>query len=351
MMLLALLLIIPQTGCSKKVSMIHTPLSQEGFYLDTICQITVYATSDEEQVMFEKKANEGITKAFELCDFYEKLLSKTIPSSDISRINNAEGAAISCDPNTIKVIQDGIKYGQLSKGYFNIGIGPVVDLWDFHAEDPKVPNVDDIREALNHVKDSGAKEYDAIKIEEDKVSLADPKAKLDLGAIAKGFIADRMAECLIEEGVAGAVIDLGGNIVIIGSKDGIKGEDLVKVGIKKPYSTSGEIVGSLELKDACVVTSGVYERYFEVKDSKYHHVIDPKTGYPSKSELDSVTVIGPLGTSEDCDALATTGLIRGEKWIAEIAATEEFSGYTFITIHQDGSINTLGDTSREFIEG
>lgn len=137
-----------------------------------------------------------------------------------------------------------------------------------------------------------------------------PDAQIDLGGIAKGYIADRVTEVLEEQGVEHAVINFGGNIAVLGEKE----QDTPwKIGIERPYSDRTQILGSVNLVDETVVTSGVYERYFKEKGNLYHHVLNPKTGYPVKTDLDAVTVKGRKGQSMDCDALSTICLMLGKE--------------------------------------
>lgn len=363
--ILFVLLIISQTGCGKKEPEGSTfPIYKEDFSLDTICRITVYAMDESisggSEVDVKARVEEKLKGAFALCKEYEALLSKTIETSDVSRINSGKGMPIECDEGTIELIQDGMQFGEISQGSFNIGLGSVTELWDFHAMEPVVPREEDLKEALKHVHDSADSNNSNIKIEGNAVSLVDQESKLDLGGIAKGYIADRIGEYLVREGVSGAVIDLGGNIVVLGHKPSEEenGEPQeITVGIKRPYTTT-EIVGSIPLHDATVVTSGIYERYFEEGGVKYHHVLDPKTGYPADSGLESVTVIGELGQSEYCDALATIILIKGESWLREQIdknRTETFgynymtfSDFTYILIDKEENIITLGNPQRVF---
>lgn len=283
-------IIISQSGCGSE-----EPVSKTSYYLDTICQIDIYS-------MDEEAANDAIQGAFKLCSEYEKLLSKTMEGSDIWNINHAEGKAVKVDDKTIEVIEKGIYYGDLSKGRFDITIGKVTDLWDFHAEEPKVPDAEDISDALSHVN------YKAIAIDGNKVKLNDPDAQIDLGGIAKGYICDKVSEYLASQGVESGVVSLGGNIAAIGLKNG---KDKWKIGIERPYSDRTEIVGLVEAEDMTVVTSGVYERCFEQDGKVYHHILDIDNGYPVENEVESVSIISALGKSVDCDGLSTICLALG----------------------------------------
>ena len=178
------------------------------------------------------------------------------------------------------------------------------------------------------------------------MQLKDSEMELDLGGIAKGYIADKVTEFLCENGVTSGVIDLGGNIVAIGGKAGAlvnaEGEAReFKVGIKDPLSESGDIIGTVPAKDKTIVTSGTYERYFEEDGIKYHHILDSKTGYPADTNILSVTIIADKGCSADCDALSTgclaLGLDAGRKLI------EKTDGAEAIFVDADGEIYTTSE--------
>ena len=317
----AVFLIITQSGCSSKTP---EPVSKQSFYFDTVCSISVY---DMEE-MSKETAQSAIDEAFKLCSHYESLLSRTKEGSDIYKINHAEGKPVECDPETVEVIRKGLSYSEMSDGAFDITIGKVTDLWDFHAEDPQVPLDEELKKAVSTVN------WKNVSIEGCTVMMSDPETHLDLGGIAKGFIADKVGEKLEESGVTSAVISLGGNIVCIGKKPAGKEFKPFRVGIEKPYSEQSEIVGTVECCDETVVTSGVYQRYFEKDGVRYHHILDPATGYPAQSDIVGVTLRAPKGRSADCDALATILLIMGEK--EGLKAAEETEGIEAFFITADG---------------
>lgn len=277
-------------GCSFKKN--EAPVTKSGIYFDTIVSITVY----------DEDASEMIDQCFSICDHYEKLYSKTIEDSDISRINKAEGKPTVVEEETIELIEKGIYFGELSEGLFDITIGPVADLWDFHNNNTNnIPDKKAIDEAIKHVS------YKNIKIDKNDstVTLIDSESQIDLGGIAKGYIADKLKQYLVSQGINSALINLGGNIEAVGNKpDG----RLFNIGIKKPFSEN-EIESTVELKNNSVSTSGVYERYFYNNDELYHHIINPKTGYPVKTDLFGVSVI--CDSSTDADALGTICILMG----------------------------------------
>lgn len=315
---LCMVLIIPQTGCGAK-----EPVSDEFFCLDTVCTITVYGES-------QGKAQKIIEEAFDLCEEYENMFSKTVKGSDVDKINTAGGQPVEVSDDTLAVIQKGIEFGQLSGGKFDITIGAVSELWDFDAADPVVPDDAAIKEAVKTV------DYTQIKIDGNKVSLGIEGAQLDLGGIAKGFIADRVAEQMTEAGVEHAIINLGGNVVTIGGRE--DGSPWV-VGIERPYSDRTEVLGAVECTNETVTTSGVYERYFEIDGKLYHHVLDPDTGYPMETESEAVSVVGPIGMSAESDAFGTMFLMLGQAESEKIL--EQYPEFKAAFTASDDSIYTV----------
>lgn len=316
-MLFTVSFIITQTGCGgvEKVE-------KSSYYMDTICTITIYDMED----MGEESANAAIDSAFSLCADYESLISATREESDVYKINEADGASVECDPAVVELLQMGIKYGDLSDGKFDITLGQVTDLWDFHSENPAVPDASDVAKALNAV------DYQQIQIDGNKVKMADPDGKINLGGIGKGYVADRAAEHLESLGVTSAIVNFGGNIVTIGDNDG----NPFKIGIKDPNDASGSVLGAVSVSDATVVTSGVYERCFEQDGKVYHHILDVKTGYPVYSDVISVTLVAPKGYSGDCDALSTTCLILGVE--EGLKFIEQQDGVEAIFVDEAGTI-------------
>ena len=327
--------IISQAGCganAKDPSSLFSggnssPVSRDSFYFDTVCRIAVY----DMEGMSEENAGAVIRDAFSLCSEYEKLLSKTLEGSDIWNINHAQGKPVECDPRTIEVIGLGIRYAELTGGAFDITIGKAVDLWDFHTEDPKVPAAEDVANAMEHV------DYRMIRTEGNTVTLEDPEGEIDLGGIAKGYIADRAAEFLRQKKVTSAVISLGGNIECIGAKPNGKGSTPFRIGIEAPYSDMSKVVGVSEAENATLVTSGVYERFFVADGKEYHHILDVKTGYPADTDILGVTIRGEEGHSADCDALSTSCLILGVEKAKELIGS--LDGYEALFIDRDGNLS------------
>lgn len=354
--LLIIALIIPQSACKSngQNAASNQGISKTGFFLDTVCSITIYGLADEDGRLaamsgeeMEKECYLIITDAFKLCSEYENMLSKTIETSDIARINNAEGKAVTVSDETIEVLKKGMEFGRLSGGAFDITIGKATDLWDFHDnaesghEGGVVPAEKDLRDAISHVN------YENIKIEGNRVSLTDPETEINLGGIAKGYIADKAAEYLEERGVVSAIVDLGGNIVAIGGKtsqiaaSGDTQETDFKIGIKDPLSSSGGLLELIPCKNKTVVTSGTYERYFEKDGVKYHHILDVNTGYPVDTDVLSVTIIADRGYSAECDGLSTTCLALGMDKGMELVKSLE--GFEAVFVDKDGNVEISSD--------
>jgi len=304
------IIILLLCGCSitKK-----EPLSRTGFHFDTIITITLYDSKDDKI----------LNTCFDYCKEFENLVSRTVKSSDISMVNHANGQPVEVSDTTIELLKKGIKFGELTDGAFDITIAPLSELWDFKNNPGNIPSESEIIEALSHVN------YKNIVIEGNTVTLTDPEAAIDLGGIAKGYMADQLKEYLLNEGVTSAIINLGGNVLTIGAKP--NGTSF-NIGIQKPFDEQNETITSVQVKDSSVVTSGSYERYFKVDATIYHHILNTETGYPCSNGLLGVTILSE--ESIDGDALSTTcfalGLEEGQELIASlegidaIFVTEDF---------------------------
>ncbi len=322
---LAILFIIPQTACGKREI---EPVTLQNFYLDTICSITVYNMEE----MSEENATAAIRNAFSLCGEYEKILSKTVEGSDVYNINHAKGEPVEVSDVTIEILKKGLYYGELSEGKFDITIGRAVELWGFNTEDAAVPDPEKLAEVMKCV------DYSQIQIEGNTVTMGTKEGEIDLGGIAKGYIADRIAEDLKENGVSSAIISLGGNIETVGGKESnvSKASADFNIGIEVPYSGMTEVAGKTTVHDATVVTSGIYERYFEQDGRQYHHILDPATGYPAESDVCGVTIVSKAGNSDDCDALATICLLKGIEEGKKLI--ESLDGYEALFIDKNQNI-------------
>lgn len=358
---IALLLLFLSSGCTAGTAdstpgpsgqgggaVTEDSVSKEGYYLDTVCTISVY---DMQDGLTEEAANEAIDAAFLRCEELEGMLSNTRATSEVSRINESGGAPCAVSDETWEVLQAGIDFGDLSGGDFDITIGRVTDLWDYHAAEPVVPSVKSVEEAVSHVDyqavrmvpfaESGDGATDAIQIEGGQdakaqvgeVYLTDPAANIDLGGIAKGYISWEIAKVLRDHGVTSAIVNLGGNVVTIGEKPGARP---FVVGLEKPFSDHTEIIGSVEVRDKAVITSGIYERKFEVDGEIYHHILDPKTGRPAKTDLEAVSLVLDSDRAMEGDALSTICLIKGADQARELI--EGIDGVEGVFCKTDGTM-------------
>lgn len=278
------------------------PLTATAFKLNTVVTVNIYDSNDKTL----------LDDVMELCDHYEKLFSRTLNSSEIFQLNaqtlKQENGAFVLSPETAELVSKGLYYGKLSNGAFDITIAPVSSLWDFTSEEKKVPSEEAIQTYLPLVN------YEDVTIDRNKLTFAKDGMGLDLGAIAKGYIADKMKEFLIAKGVKSATINLGGNVLCIGKKPD---NTPFRIGIQKPFADRSETIAVIDLEDKSVVSSGIYERYFEKDGAFYHHILNPDTGYPCNNHLVSVTIIS--NQSVDGDGLSTScfalGLEKGMELI------------------------------------
>lgn len=283
-------------------------ITASDFLLNTVITINLYDTQDEAV----------LDGCFDLIAKYENIFSRTSETSELYQLNHGmlpkEGEAYTVSTELAKIIEDALYFCRLSKGAFDITIEPVSSLWDFAAANPVAPKDSDIRSALPLIG------YQNLSVAGNMVTFAKDGMGIDLGAIAKGYIADRVKEYLLANGVKSAMINLGGNVLCVGSKP----DDLpFHVGIQKPFAGRNETVAIMDIEDLSVVSSGVYERYFESDGKLYHHILDPKTGYSYENNLVSVTIISKK--SVDGDGLSTTcfalGLEQGLELIASLPDT------------------------------
>lgn len=239
----------------------------------------------------------------------DSLMSATDPMSDVYKLNHADaGTYVRVSQEVYEIIEKSIEISKKTDGAFDITAAPLCDLWNVGSENPQIPPKDKIEEAL------ALTDYKQILLnpKDRSVALGKEGMSITLGAIAKGFAADRVCEILREGGAREAIIDLGGNIYILGREK--------TVGIQTPFAQRGEYFRKVTVCDKAVVTSGPYERYFEKDGKIYHHIMNPFTGYPADIGRGSATVI-----SQNCtlaDALSTAVFIKGEDALTEFEDCE-----------------------------
>lgn len=300
------------TGCSRRLQ----PVSATGFYFDTVITVTLY----------DPDSKPLLDECMLLASHYENLFSPTVEGSDIQRINANPGSFVTVDKDTLSLIKSALSYAELSNGIVTPSIGALSSLWNFGSDSTcQIPARTAIEAALTHI------DYKCIEINGNQVRLTDPHAGIDLGFIAKGFIADRMKEYLLSEGVTSGLINLGGNLIAIGSRpDGRP----FKIGIQKPFESSGTAALTLELTDISIVSSGNYERYFLQNGVLYHHILSVETGYPVKNGLSQVTIL--CGDSTQADALSTLCFTLGYE--KAVRLLEDYPDVKAVFITEDGQI-------------
>lgn len=250
-----------------------------------------------------KKGDKAIEEAVKRIEEIENKMSVFKTESEISIINKNAGIEMQkVSEDTYYVINKAKSYCNLSDGAFDVTIRPIVGLWKIGSEKPQFPDKNEIKEKLKLVN------YKNILLNDEKhtIGLKYKNQAIDVGGIAKGYAADEVKRIFVKNGVKSAIINLGGNIVVLGSKS----QDTPwKVGIQDPLKQRGGFAATISAVNKSIVTSGNYERYFEAEGKKYHHIIDPRTGFPSESEIISVSVISDL--SIDGDGLSTGLYIMG----------------------------------------
>jgi thiamine biosynthesis lipoprotein len=291
------------------------PANRTEFLLGTTCTLSIY-----------ERPPEGIfDRVFQRIGQIEARMSAQKETSELSAVNRAAGQApVRVSPDTFQVIARGLEFARLSRGVFDISIGPLVNLWGIGTEQAHIPPEAEIEEARRLV---GYRDV-VLNEREQTVFLKRAGMRLDLGGIAKGYAADESARILREAGVRHALIALGGNIYALDHKpDGA----LWKVGIQNPEDQRGAYMGILEVAGKTVVTSGTYERFFEEGGVRYHHILDPRTGHPVRNSLSSVTILSEDSTA--ADALSTSVFALGVE--DGLALVESLPGVEAVLITGD----------------
>lgn len=287
------------------------------FLLDTSVSVRIYEGGDRDTAQ----------SALDLCANYEKVFSRTDPDSELYRLNHREITQVSDE--LAQVIALGLDYGRRTGGAFDITMGAVSELWDFTGEAPALPDASEVARLLAHTG------WETVTVEGNTVTFSDSETVIDLGGIAKGYIADRLADFLEGEGVTSAIIDLGGNLYCLGSRP--DGEPF-QVGIQYPYEERRTIIGGLPAQDLSVVTSGLYERSFTLDGRLYHHILNPDTGWPVENDLLAVTIVSER--SVDGDALSTACFVLGLE--AGMTLVEDTAGVEAVFITDDFQVHLSG---------
>jgi len=254
--------------------------------------ITIYDSQDQSLLQ----------DAHDEIDRLEQLLSVTVSGSDLDRLAaSAGGDFIEVSADTFYLFERSALFSTASGGLFDCTVGPLVELWGIKNSGGYLPSEAELIPVLALV------DYEKVRLSDmNQVKLEDPGMKADFGAIAKGYIADQIKTLLTSKGVRSALIDLGGDVVLVGNKP--DGSDF-RVGVRDPYGETSDFFAILEISGKSLVSSGSYERFFVFEDSVYHHIMDVRTGFPADNELVQVTVISD--SCADGDGYSTSAFILG----------------------------------------
>ena len=322
-----------------------SPHVRTGFAFDTVVSITYY----------DNKDSSAVTKVMDRLEYYEKIFSRTDPESELYKVNQAlaEAANEKTGPVTVPVsfelyeaLKLSLDYARLTDGAFDPTLGKLLELYDFGGTEHTVPDAEARSELLSHcgweklivetMAERQASQPLAGSVYPYQLTVEDPDIVIDLGGVAKGYIADQLKKELMAGGVSSAIINLGGNLLVIGNKpDGSP----YGIGVLKPEPGSSEYLTSFKISDASAVTSGSYQRFFEKDGVTYHHILDPKTGLPAESGLKSVTVIAE--SSAVADILSTALFVMGEE-----TGRTLLENFTDITVYYISEGNTISTISR-----
>ena len=332
-LLLAALAVCGLTGCGGTRDPDEAQESIQVIAMDTAMVLTAYG---KESTRAGYDAEEEVRRL-------DALLSRTSGSSEISMLNGAGGEMVPVGAEICTLIQTAGDFTEATGGAFDITIAPVVSAWGFTTDSYQVPD----REALQTLLESVGMEH--VHLSGGSARL-DPGTRIDLGGIAKGYTADRVAEIFQEHAVPRGKVELGGNILVIGDKpDGTAW----RVGVQDPKhpDEADGLVCVLNLTDAFAVTSGSYQRYFEQDGKRYHHIIDPATGCPADSGLTSVTVVADSarGNGTMCDALSTALFVMGEDKALDFWRSGVYD-FQLVLVTEDGRVVVTEGLKDGFVE-
>lgn len=301
-------------------------VSATDFALGTTCSVKLYGSK------YQRYLEPALAIATEI----EAQMSTHTEDSEIAVINRKAGrTAASVSEETFQLVRRAKGFSALSDGIFDLTVGPLVELWDIGSGAESVPSPEAISAALGKVDFHNVEliESAAAKSEQAQVFLENEGMRIDLGAIAKGYAAERIVEYLKSEGVEYGIVNLGGNVYAFGEKHN---SDKWKIGIQSPTEERGRYIGVIELIDKAVVTSGKYERYFIEDGVRYHHILSTEDGYPIENGLASVSIISADAT--EADALST--LVFGLGLEKGLEFTEQREGVEAILVTEENIVFT-----------
>ena len=276
-------------------------LAQHSFEaFDTAVRVALCCSTEQQF----NQAQLTLINVQDACCRYEQLFSCTLNNSDVARINCAGGNAVAVHPDTADLISQALHYCKNGMGIFDITAGGLTSLWNYKRS--RIPSDEQRQEALKHI------DWQKVHVWQSEqqwfVQMEDPLAHIDLGGIAKGWIADRLAESLLNTGFEDFLVNLGGNIIVHGENEQ---HNAWRIGVTDPFSETNTPIAVLHIDNGSVVTSGTYMRCFTVNNQHYHHIIDPKTAFPVKSDAVGATLV--CAKSLDAEGYSTTALALGVK--------------------------------------
>lgn len=313
---LILAMIISLSACSRQ----NSPISKSCFAFDTFINLTVYECDGNTEAVLDK----AVLQIKEL----ETDFSCKLSDNEIAKVNNsAYNQEVVISDLLFELIEKSVYVSEITDGAFDFTLGKLSDLWGFGTDNAVLPDKKDIEKYINKNNWKNVR----LNKENSSVKFLNKDIKLDFGGIAKGFAGGKVRDFLIENKVTSAILDFGGNIITIGQKD----NDYWKVGIPSP-SNEQEILMTVEINQSSAATSSGMKRFIEVDGKKYHHILDPKTGYPAETEVASMTIV-----CEDCglaDGLSTACFIMG--WEKAAALVEKLSDVDCIAVYSDNSTSS-----------
>lgn len=319
--LIFLLLVFFICGCGKK------EYSKVEFLMDTVVEIKVCHRNKVE-------AQKAIDSAMEEMKRVEQKMSRFLPDSEVSRLNNEASSAgvkgvqlagswLQISDELFYLLKESVRLSELTRGCFDVTIYPLVKIWKFGGENPGVPAEKEIKKGLELVG------YKNMRVENGKVRFDKRGMGIDLGGIAKGYAVDAAVRVLKEKNIESAMVNAGGDIYVLGRKR----RKPWRIGIRHPRK-EGDILGIVEVEDRAIVTSGDYERFFFSGGKRYHHIFDPKTGYPANG-CQSVTIVAK--ETAFADALATGVFVLGPRQGMDlIESLEEVEG---VIVDKEGEVS------------
>lgn len=263
----------------------------QGYFFDTAVGLKIYG----------EDAHELAEGCMCICTEMENVFSAQRESSELYKVNHRTEETVEVSEDLAACLDKALDFCRRTDGAYDITVLPLTDLWDFSDHKDTVPSEKEIKEALERV------DYTKVHLEGTTLVFDSADTTIDLGSAAKGYISMKLKDYLRNNGCESALIDLGHNISTVGSKtDGSHW----KIGLQTPFEDSGTILDTVEVSGKCVISSGIYERYFEEDGKIYHHILDPQTGFPAETDLNMATIVGEDDTV--CDILSTVCMLLGK---------------------------------------